>query len=429
MPNKIIENLFYLFVFFLPWQTVYLFKEVYFNNEKFQYGSWGIYLFEIILLSWILFNLAQLKNHSDKNIYYLLLTFILYTSISIFWSINPLQVIFSLIPLALGVSSFLISQKNPLNFKKFAFVFILSVCLQGILGLNQFLTQESFSNSYLGITQHFAWQGGTSVIETADERYLRAYGGESHPNILGGFLAIAILLGICAYLKATRQEKIWKIFLLSLSLINFFALLVTFSRSALLSLVCGLILLFLYFFYIQNSLAIKNIVLFGFILFLITSWLTSLFPRAFSNRLNLDSRLEHKSIQDRVTLVKEAQILITQNPLGGVGLGNYTQSILEKNKAVSAIWQIQPVHNLYLLIFAELGLLGFSLFLLILFLILGDLFQSIKKTDHNRVIFSILVIILLLISLFDHWVWTAHSGILLFWLLLSFAKTKESLAN
>ena len=53
---------------------------------------------------------------------------------------------------------------------------------------------------------HKAEELGTSVVETvgADglgERWLRAYGGLDHPNILGGILAVALLLFIILHIE------------------------------------------------------------------------------------------------------------------------------------------------------------------------------------------------------------------------------------
>ncbi|MGW8185467.1 MAG: O-antigen ligase family protein [Candidatus Moraniibacteriota bacterium] len=424
MLDKFNQTIFYFFLFFLPWQTILILRELTIANEKFQYGTIGIYFFEIILFIWILLNLSILKSCHNKKILYSVLVFIIYILLSIFWSPDKLISLYFLIPLLLGGLSFLILQKKMLSFKKFTFVFVFSIFLQGILGVYQFLNQIIYSNKWLGISEHLAWQGGSSVIETSAGRFLRAYGGMPHPNILGGFLAIAILLGVGAYLKATEKEKYWKYFLLICIVLNFFSLLVTFSRSALFSLFLGLFLFLVYYLYNKRLHLIKNLLFIISIFFLISALFFSLFSELLINRLDVTSRLEKKSINERLLFIKEAQEIITQKPILGTGVGNYTPFLLKNNHTPKEVWQFQPVHNIYLLIFAELGIIGFSLFLFIIIFIICDFLESFTKENTNRVIFSIVTISLLFLSLFDHWLWTTHSGVIAFWLILSFSREK-----
>ncbi len=425
MLHKLNQGLFYFFVFLLPWQTIVILKEIEINNEKFQYGTLGFYLFEIILLSWIIINLSILKECSNKKILFSVLIFIIYSSLSVLWANNKLLSLYFLFPLFLGGLLFLILQKKLLNFKNFALTFISSITLQGLLGSYQFLTQSTFSNKWLGVSQHIAWQGGTSVIESSAGRFLRAYGGMPHPNILGGLLVIGLLLAIGAYLKTTYPEKRWRYFLLASILINFFSILTTFSRSAFLALFFGLLLLFAYNFYNNKKYQIKRLFLIISTLFILCIIFFNSFSELLSNRLEMTSRLEKKSISERAVFVKQAQKMILKHPIIGMGIGNYTSNLSKDNPRLKEIWLLQPVHNIYLLIFAELGFIGFSLFLFIIVSIVFDFIESFKKEDTNRVIFSTITISLLVIAIFDHWLWTTHFGIITFWLLLSFSREKD----
>lgn len=424
MLDKFDQTIFYVFLFFLPWQTIFILRELTIDNEKFQYGTIGIYFFEIILFIWILLNISTLKNCHNKKILFSVLIFIIYIILSIFWSPDKLISLYFLVPLLLGGISFLILQKKMLSFKKFTFVFVFSIFLQGTIGVYQFLNQIIYPNKWLGISEHLAWKGGSSVIETSSERFLRAYGGMPHPNILGGFLAMTILLSIGAYLKANEKEKYWKYFLLICIILNFFSLLVTFSRSALFSLLLGLLLFLVYYLYNKRLNLIKNLLFIISIFFLISALFFSLFSELLINRLDVTSRLEKKSINERLLFIREAQEIISQKPILGTGVGNYTSFLLKNSPTPKEVWQFQPVHNIYLLIFAELGIIGFSLFLFIIIFIICDFLESFIKENTNRVIFSIVTISLLFLSFFDHWLWTTHSGVIVFWLILSFSREK-----
>lgn len=423
--TKINAPLFYLFIFILPWQTVYLLRELFLNNEKFQYSTVGIYFFQIILFIWIVLNLNKITKYVEKKLLLFSGIFIFWLFLSIFWSSDKIIASYFFICNLLGIILFLILQNVALNFKKFSFTLISSVSLSASLGLYHFFTQSTFSNKWLGLSQHLAWQGGTSVLENASFRLLRAYGSFPHPNILGGFLIIALLLSLGAYLKATRAELLWKIFLVITLPINFLALLTTFSRSSILALIIGTILISTYFIFIQKIKKGKDLLCIFYALLILSSIFFVAFSDIISSRTTIDSRLEQKSLNERALYIKDAKKIISQNPLTGTGLGNYTLFVLNNKTIAREIWNIHPVHNIYLLVFAEIGFLGFSLFAFIIIFILWELHRSLKEYNNNRVIFSCILIALLILSLFDHWLWTTPAGILIFWTILGFSREKN----
>ena len=73
-------------------------------------------------------------------------------------------------------------------------------------------------------------------------------------------------------------------------------------------------------------------------------------------------------------------------------------------------WLHQPVHNIYLLIAAETGLLGLMAFLFFLYLLI--------KKKPRLTIFCLLLVSFLIIGLFDHFFWTLQQGQMVFWLIL-----------
>ena len=82
-------------------------------------------------------------------------------------------------------------------------------------------------------------------------------------------------------------------------------------------------------------------------------------------------------------------------------------------------WEWQPIHNLYLLIGSEVGVLGllsFIIFILGAFIKKGLLF--LKKDKEEYYIILAIMSSLLIIGLFDHFLWTIDSPALLFWLMI-----------
>ncbi|MEF3691516.1 MAG: O-antigen ligase family protein [Candidatus Moraniibacteriota bacterium] len=321
---------------------------------------------------------------------------------------------------------FLIIQTLNINFKKLSFSLILSATLSSILGLYQFFTQTAFSSKLLGLSDHLAWQGGSSVIATESFRFLRAYGSLSHPNIMGGLLAIVLLLSLGAYLKASRSELRWKMFLVATLPLNFLALLTTFSRSALLALLIGVILIVFYFLFKEKLPRKKDLWVIFYAIIILTVLFLTAYADLFSSRTQNETRLEKKSIADRKIYLQDAQQIIRQNPFLGVGPGNYTSTVLKDKKNSRKIWEIQPVHNLYLLVFSEIGFWGFIFFFSFVAIIISEISEKIKNRKSDATLFSFLLITLLFLALFDHWLWTGAFGIILFWLILALSE-KESL--
>lgn len=425
MLKKIRENLFYYFIFLLPWQVIFIFKESYIDGEKFQSGTLGIYFFELILFIWIILNISKIKKYQDKKLVIIVFLLAGWSIISITWSENKYLSIFFSFRLVLGTFLFLILQRIALNFKKITFAFISSATLGGILGIFQFVTQSTFSSKWLGVSIHSAWQGGVSVLESGPYRLLRAYGEMSHPNIFGGLLSISLILGLGAYFKSTLKELRWRLFLLMTIAINFLALLTTFSRSSFLAFSIGTIILVCYFFYIQGPTFLKKVVPIFFIIIFIGSVFSSSYSDFLNSRVESSSRLEKKSLDERAIYIGDSKMIISKKPILGTGMGNYLFFIFKEREIKSEIWKYQPVHNLYLLIFSELGIVGFSLFLLLIILIIWEMFIYLKEHRTNKVIFSTIFISLLVLSFFDHWCWTSSFGIFIFWLILGFSKEKD----
>lgn len=446
--QKLSTFLLYLFVFLLPWQTVFLLQEKIIAGEKFQYDTIGIYLFEIILFVWILTisNFSQIRcsllfqyfknflNHSILNISIFLFT--LWSILSIIWAPDKsLAVSFSL-KLILGITLFfIISQSKKfrqINIKKIIVVFLISATIQGILGIWQFTEQKTFSNKWLGTTSHIIWQGGTSVLQNKSGRWLRAYGGLEHPNILAGYLLIALFFSFCLYLLSINKSVFYKkiLFYFSITII-FFAFLITFSRTAYLAFSIGL---FLFFIYIvsQKKKSLLRKLFFPFLtIILITIFFTTTYSNLLLSRVTSISRLEQKSINDRLLYISEAENQINQHPFIGVGLNNYTLSVYNDDIYKKPGWQYQPVHNVFILILAELGLIGLVLFASIIIQLLWHISiifkEPFQKKELPKIFFAIAFISLIIIFIFDHWLWTSDFGFFLFWLVAGFLMKRDYL--
>lgn len=108
-----------------------------------------------------------------------------------------------------------------------------------------------------------------------------------------------------------------------------------------------------------------------------------------------------------------------ENPLG-VGIGNQMlysvdSGLYQKFGAPMPV-QWQPIHNIYLLIASEVGILGLLAFLALLFRSVKDKLKSENKLELTTV--CALLLSLLVFGLVDHFTWDLQAGRLIFWLVV-----------
>ena len=132
---------------------------------------------------------------------------------------------------------------------------------------------------------------------------------------------------------------------------------------------------------------------------------------------------EVESIKLRQELNQAAILMIKKYPLTGVGLNNFIPALPQFKKGLS-YKELQPAHNIYLLIGAESGLVGLGMFLWLIWLSYKKLLQpnnQITKQPNKKLLITNYLITLtsiLLLGLFDHYFYTLQQGSLLFALVL-----------
>jgi O-antigen ligase len=137
---------------------------------------------------------------------------------------------------------------------------------------------------------------------------------------------------------------------------------------------------------------------------------------ALEARLVGEQRLEVESIRLRVTFAQQAMTVI-QNTRGlGTGIGNYTLGVYGFVNDNWPFWYYQPVHNIYFLVLAEVGILGLGLFLAAILSLLRAALRQLKSLE--TLFLSLGLCSLLIIGMVDHYTWTLYFGILTFWLVI-----------
>jgi len=450
--EKIIEYGFYLYIFFLPWQTRLIWKQGILNNGLWEYGTFSFYVSEFLLLLililgfiWIIFK-GKSEEREEKidlfSFYLLIFVLILTSFISTYWASDQLLTLYAFIKLMEGMGFFGLIMKINFTFKRAAFALAITAFLQSALAIYQFLNQSILGNKWLGMSTQNPFLGGVSVIETETGRWLRAYGSLPHPNMLGGFLVVSLLLLIgLAFISQKKTERLF--ILVSFVVINV-ALFLTFSRESWLAFILAIIFLFYIILKSQN----KELKLVLANLFLVSLTVIALFSLFFKDelltRIEGVGRLEIKSTEERINYYDQAYKLISKDLFNkktwykGTGIGNYTLAIYQEINKNLKPWEYQPVHNFYVLMLAELGVEGMAAFLLLVYKIIKEvktrrsitqreiIISSLdlkineivllsKKFDYWFLIFSSILIAIGVINLFDHYFWTFYFGIILLW--------------
>jgi hypothetical protein len=413
--NKTIEYGIYLLIFLLPLQTRWIIRAGEFNGGYVEYWTYSLYGFDILLLILVLLQaLSTIISPAEKRIkipmlWFLLGVFELICFVSIFFAHDIGLAVFSYSRLLMGLALFWLIVRAEYNKEKAILSLVGAGLLQSILAIWQFMAQSSFSNKWLGMALHDPAELGVSVIEAIsangyDGRWLRAYGSLDHPNMLGGFLAFAIFMIIVLQFKNSLTNKSHIFLAISFPVIGL-ALVLSFSRASWIGLIIGLSLMAIIAIK-RRALIIQKIIAQSiFIIALVFFAMYLIYPNLFTARINTNTRLEKISKQERISAIESAQ-RISSN-YGQLGIGNYTQGLI-RIQNYKNFYELQPVHNTFLLIRSELGIFGILIFIVILLYFL----QIVIKSKERIYIIGILMLILS-IFMFDHWLWSLHFGLIL----------------
>lgn len=438
--KKLIEYIFYLFIFLLPLQTRWIVRPQIVGEQYWEFGTISLYaadiLISIVLILFIALCaadksfLADVKKRifSERLVFSLLAAFLLICGFSTVFALDKITAAAYFARLCLGVFIFFLVYTKVLDFKYAISVFLSSIFIEALAGNIFFITQTSIASKWLGMALHDAGSLGASVIETCSDgscgRWLRAYGTLDHPNIFGGFMAIGAFLFLSSILSAAVKVKKNTIryagLLLCSSGIAFSS-----SRSAILSFFVSGCAIGLLLFKQKSAAKLKNFISAAICLAALACVVSIFYGGLFTQRINIDSRLEAKSMDERGQYIRQSLELIKHN-FAGAGLGNYglvyAQAFAQTNSLI--FFQQRPiVHNSYLLIAVEAGIIGLVIFLAFLIVLFVKRFRSLALYEDKGGVplYLPLIPILLIIMLFDHWPWSLHFGVFAFWLVLGLA--------
>lgn len=302
----------------------------------------------------------------------------------------------------------------------FLSIFAAFSTLEAIIALWQFRTQKSVGLLKLGEPLISKYLTGTANIVSGGTRFIRAYGTFPHPNILSAFMVTGVL--VILYFLVNAKTAAQKALLSLILLINTLGLTVSFSRAGYLALICGLAIFFGYLIFHRHSnnneprQDIKGamVIMAGCIILALVMFRPFLLTRATIS--------DGASLQ-RIFYAKIGLKMIASQPIFGLGIGESLLHMQQFSPVFLRYWEIQPIHNYFLLAAAELGILGM---LILLWVFLQHLWSLIKKlklktnpqlTTYNLLLTTILCVFLVLMQ-FDHYFYTLQQTQMLLWIIL-----------
>ncbi len=289
--------------------------------------------------------------------------------------------------------------KNKAIFSAVLYGLLLGGFFELVISLLQLSSRHSIQGwwYYLGERSFSIVTPGIAKAYFLGKEFLRPYGTFSHPNSLGGFYLLL-------YSLVLSHKRIANVFFKTLFLIIISALiLISFSRTAI------IVYVLINFLYFSKNFFFCRICFFAKI---ITAGVLILF--AFSIRGDTNS------FQKRNDFAQKSFAIIAQKPFTGTGIGSYLIAQHQYPQKFSTFFE-QPVHNIFLLIIAQIGVpLSLLLFALII---------RIIRAHLRTIAFSLPLFVILLTGSVDHYWITLQQNLLvsavIFGILFSYEETSS----
>lgn len=384
--------LIFLFVTLLPTQLGkhFFFPFSYISAVRVDYLSPTLYVTDILALILIVSNIKIVAKTLYSKFYLLLFCILI---INILFSLLPPISLYWLLKIVELLGIVIIFSKRVLDEKKILAGFLIGTTFVFGLSLIQYVNRRTLQ----GIFYFFGERAlsvstpGVAKASLAGTEFLRPYGTFSHPNSLAGFYLLVFFF-VLSYKPFSRFFLVKHVLLLLSTLLIFFS----FSKIAIATF---LLLNILYLF--------KQGILRGCRPCTIARILTLFAVSFIFFQVNTDPL----TVQKRWELLQNATQILIRFPITGTGIGAY---LIAQQGFISKfpLFFNQPVHNIFFLYIAQLGIIGGGI---VAVLLLKN--KKIKLTSYAYVFF-----VVVLTGLFDHYWLTLQQNILLLAVVLGVLK-------
>ncbi len=404
----------FLFLLLIPTQLGKHFwpEWSYLLGIRIDYLSPTLYLLDLVWI--VLIGSGFLKNYKKiifKNYFsfrnFLILGFV---GVNILMAVNPWVAVYKWLRVFQLLITFRYFRKNKTLVKE-SLVKIIPcwIILESLLAVAQIAKNGSLNGIFYWLGERsFTFNTiGIAQMSVLGRGLVRAYGTFSHPNSLAGFLLVALLLWCWFKPSALRAPPLTgRLFWWVVFWFGFLGIMVSGSRTIWI-LTLGLIFWFL----LKNIKKRADII--GLILLVLGVVIFGL--RLVNMEYQMSDFLggwDSDGVSKRIQLNVSGLKMIKESSLFGAGLGNFLVRLPEFQKNNGIFW-LQPVHNILILLWSEIGILGLFLF----FWFFGENFSRRKINWIFKVIFGVVVVS----GMVDHYWLTLPQNVWLLVLVLGIA--------
>lgn len=404
-------------IFLLPWQTRWMYSEVSIAGAHTEFGVMSLYAVELFLVAALIGgSLLDRKGWKiDEKRQLPVRLGAIVVVIAVLGTAFADRSAFSLsmaTHLGLAYVLFAAILLDRVSVKHLLFAFVASLIAPLILGGIQVFGGSSPANSWLGLAYRNAAQLGDAVFTVSGERALRAYGSFPHPNVFGGFLGVGLFAWWGAMASVRREwERQRHLMVTSIGTgVLIAGMLLTGSRSAFLGLFVGLALVFVVKSIPSMKIARPTAAILG-IFAVFGSLLASFYLTDLASSIRGGGVNEERSLTERIALYEDfVPFMAATNPVIGHGIGSYVLSLSDADPGKS-VFDYQPVHNVFLLILAELGFLGLAAMLC---WGASVAWTNVLRFPHRDALYAFgMGNVVFMICFFDHYLWSSWSGLAL----------------
>jgi O-antigen ligase len=302
--------------------------------------------------------------------------------------------------------------------------FVVGGVVQAGIAVGQLIHQADIGLRILGESVlRPSMTGIASFYTFAGEKLIRAYGTTPHPNVLAMYLALSLSAWWGLYIVRIKTMRLFHrwIFIVAYA-VMFWGFFATFSRTVIVLWVCMMMVLVVVSVVSQKIrrhvwTEVMKRWIYGAMLFSVA--LAALFAWVYWDAVF--ARMAITGNEEAVTLrlYYNEQALNTGSGMHwtGIGIGNFA-SWLMVHAPFAPRYLYQPAHNLYLLVYAEMGILGMGACAGVLGVVFFMLFRQWQKEKMRVWYISAVLGLVLMVALFDHFFWTLQQGRLMLWVVV-----------
>lgn len=329
-------------------------------------------------------------------------------------SIDPELAAFNVAKLAVTVAIgwYVVNEVERLD--QVILAVLVMVASQAGIAIAQSATQHAIGLGGLQELRFAPNVPGVSIVATdAGERWVRAYGLTAHPNILGGVLALGLLV------IASAQGRGWtRLIRIGIFGLGVAALFLTFSRAAWIAFAVGLAVAITMLAIRRDGPGLRSWIAATLTAGIIAVVLAIPFAPYLAARANVSGPVatETRSIDERLALFDLGLKVAADHPLLGTGLGTMPQALKQTDPAFD--YAFQPAHVVLVDAAAETGLGGALCYLVLIVAPWLALVRARRRWTRWLAGASAAIAAITVVGLFDFYPWTASAGRTWAWILL-----------